>query len=78
MAQKRRSVIQLIIINRLAFTLGSALGTILILHPQWVGEGGTPKAEESTDKLCECVSDKGEWVKNSKFFMDLICELSPG
>ena len=27
------------------------------------GGGGTPKAGDSTDKLCECDSDKGEEVK---------------
>ena len=28
------------------------------------GEGGTPKADDSTDKLRECVRDKGGGAKN--------------
>ena len=31
------------------------------------GEGGTPKADDSTDKLRECVRDKGGGQKIRKF-----------
>ena len=40
------------------------------------GEGGgvTPKADDSTDKLRECDSDKGgEGVRKSENFADVIC-----
>ena len=40
------------------------------VHTGRVG-GGTPKADESTDKLRECVSNRG--VKKTKFFADVIC-----
>ena len=35
--------------------------------------GGPPKADDSTDKLQECDSDKGEGVKKSENFADVIC-----
>ena len=35
--------------------------------------GGPPKADYSTDKLRECDSDKGECVKKSENFADVIC-----
>ena len=34
------------------------------------GEGGPPKADDSTDKLRQCDSDKGGGVKN---FADVLC-----
>ena len=38
--------------------------------------GGIPKAEDSTDKLRDCDSDKGERVWNPRNFVDII-EVSP-
>ena len=35
--------------------------------------GGSPKADDSTDKFLECDSDKGEGVKKSENFADVIC-----
>ena len=35
--------------------------------------GGPPKADDSTDKLRECDSDKGGGVKKSENFADVIC-----
>ena len=35
--------------------------------------GGTSKADESTNKLCECDSDKGKGVQKLENFADVIC-----
>ena len=37
------------------------------------GGGGTPKADESTDKLRECDNDKEGGVQKSENFDEVIC-----
>ena len=40
-----------------------------------LGGGGVgSKADDSTDRLCEWDSDKGEVVQKSQIFADIICE----
>ena len=36
------------------------------------GGGGWPKLNYSTDRLCECYSDKGEGVKNPENIADVM------
>ena len=36
------------------------------------GGGGTPKSDKITDKFSECDSDKGEGVKKSNNFADVL------
>ena len=43
-----------------------------------LGEGGYPKADNSSDRLCDCVSDKGEEVVESPDnFADILCVWPP-
>ena len=40
-------------------------------------EGGLPKADDNTDKLRECDSDKGEGVKNPKILQTSFMYMPP-
>ena len=56
-------------------TPSSPQGSLIYdVHSKWEGgaSGGTPKADDSTDKLCGCDIDKGEVVPKSKSFLDVI------